>query len=208
MALPHLSLALPQEIVDKIMNTQAVASKTQVHDASRLREFLQFCDSHGIKSSNAFPAKEDLLVAWAASFSGRLAGTTVSAKLAAIKREHERRGLVWQGGVLLRRTLKVVEESRPPSSFNSKRASSISIVEDSNRGLAAAGDVKPAAPKIESDDSSQSDNGDDNDVKSDPAIILVEDSSESDSDCDVKIIDTMSGVNDCEYRSHTFVAKS
>jgi hypothetical protein len=191
MALPQSSRALPQYLVDKIINTQeaAVSKKTsQAKDASRLREFLKFCEGNGIKGSNAFPVKEDLLIAWAASYAGRLAGVTVSAKLSALKKEHERRGLVWQGGVRLRQTLKGVEELRPVSSFNSKR-----------------GDVKPAAPKVESDDSSDDD---DDDVKVDPTIIIVEDSSESDSDCDVEMVDSASAANGCEYHSHTFVATS
>ena len=99
MALPQLSLALPQVLVDKIMNTQEAAESktTQAKDASRLREFLQFCEDHGITRSNAFPAEEDL-IARAASYAGQLAGKTVSAKLRAIRKEHERRGLVWQEG--------------------------------------------------------------------------------------------------------------
>ena len=205
MALPQLGLALPQDLVDKIMNAQetVVSKSTQAHDPGRLREFLQFCEGHGIKSSDAFPAKEDLLVAWAASYAGRFAGRTVSAKLLAIRREHDRRGLAWQGGVLLRRILKVVEELRPPTSFNSKRAPSNPMLEDSesNRGLTAAGDVKPAAPKSESDDSSQSD--DDDDVKAEPLAIVV-DSSESDSDGGEKKADAVSVVKSCEFHSHTF----
>ena len=189
------------------MNAQdAVVNKTtqaNLNDARSLREFLQFCEGHGIKSSKAFPAKEDLLVAWAGSFAGRLAGITVSAKLGAIRREHKRRGLVWQGGELLQRVLKGVEELRPVSRSNSKRAPSTSMLEDSKKGLTTAGNVKPAAPKSESDDSSQSDEGD-NDVNVEPAII-VEDSSDSDSDVDVKMADAVSG---CEYHSYTVVAKS
>ena len=190
------------------MNTQeAVASKTtQVKDASSLREFSQFCEGHGIKSSNAFPANEELLVAWAASYAGRLAGKTVSIKLRAVRREHERRGLVWQGGALLRRILKGVEELRPVSSFNSKRAPSISMLGNLNRGLTAVGDIKPAAPQKkvdrESNDSFQSDDGDDDKAES---VIIVED---SDSDGDVQMVDVVSTVNDCEYHYHTFVAKS
>ena len=215
MALPQLGLALPHDLVDKIMNTQeaavsktqevAVSKTTQAKDASRLREFLQFCNGLGISSSNALPAEEDLLIAWAASYSGRLAGKTVSAKLGAIRKEHERRGLVWQGGVLLQRILKGVEALRPVSSLHSKGAPvSILMLEDLNRGLTAAGDVKPAAPTetvdSDSDDSSQS--GD----KAEPAII-VEDSSESDLDCDAKIADVVSAVNlvnGGKYHSHTF----
>jgi hypothetical protein len=193
-ALPQFSLALPQDLVDKIMNAQEGVVKnktTQASHASRLREFLQFCEGQGIKSSNAFPANEDLLVAWAASYAGRLAGATVNAKLGAIKREHERRGLVWQGGgVLLKRVLKVVEELRPAVSSKSKM-----------EGLSAAGDPVPKKKvDIESEGSSQFDDGD-HDKK---AAIIVEDSSESGSDCDVKMVDGVSAVDGCEYHFHIF----
>ena len=174
-----------------------MSKTTQAQEASSLREFLQFCGGHGITSSNAFPANEELLIAWAASYAGVLAGKTVGAKLRAIRKEHQRRGLVWQGGVLLRRVLKGVEELRPVSSFNSKRSPvSISMLEDLNRVLTAAGDVKPACPKKTVDsginDSSQSD-----DDKARSAII-IEDSSKSDSDGDAKMADPVPAVNGCE----------
>jgi hypothetical protein len=136
--LPELDFALPPSLLNKIKHTEeaAVNKLTQAKDASRLREFLAFCDSLGIKHADAFPAREDLLIAWASSYAGRLAGRTVGAKLLAIKKEHERRGLIWQGGDLLRRILKGVEELRPASSFRSKRAPvTISMLEDLNNGL-------------------------------------------------------------------------
>ena len=92
----------------------------------------------------------------------------------------------------MRRILKGVEKLRPVSSYNSRTPK----LEDVNKGLTTAGDVKPAAPKSESDDSSQSDDGDD-DVKA----IIIEDSSESDPDGDA-------AANGCEYHSYTFVTKS
>ena len=129
---------LPPTILDKIKDTQeaAVNITTQKKDASRLREFLSFCDGLGIKAHNALPAREDVLLAWASSFARRLAGKTVGAKLLAIRKEHERRGLMWFGGDRLRRILKGVEELRPPSSFRSKRAPvTISMLEDLNKGF-------------------------------------------------------------------------
>lgn len=135
---PQGSFVLPHHLADKITSTQeaAVSRTTRAKDASRLREFLKFCEGLGIGSNDALPAKEDLLIAWASSYAGRLAGKTVNAKLLAIKKEHERQGLIWQGGALLRRTMKGVEELRPVSSFRSKRAPvTIPMLEDLNRGL-------------------------------------------------------------------------
>ena len=136
--LPKLSLALPPVLMDKIKHMQeaAINKTTQAKDASRLREFLSFCEGLGIQNSNALPAGEDLLIAWASSYAGQLAGRTVGTKLLAIRKEHERRGLIWQGGNLLCSILKGVEELRPASSFCSKRAPvTISMLEDLDKGL-------------------------------------------------------------------------
>ncbi|KAF8797756.1 hypothetical protein BYT27DRAFT_7265499 [Phlegmacium glaucopus] len=108
---------------DKINLTQeaAISKTTQAKDASRLREFLRFCEGLSIQNSDALPAREDLLIAWASSYAGRLAGKTVGAKLLAIKKEHERQG---------------VEELRPASSYQDKRSPvSIAMLEDLDKGF-------------------------------------------------------------------------
>jgi hypothetical protein len=131
-------LAMPKELVKKmnLVEKVAVSHSTRSKDASRMREFLRFCEGLGIHNDNALPAGEDLLAAWASSYAGRFAGKTVGAKISAIKKEHERRGLPWQGGERLRRTIKGVEELRPASSFRAKRAPvTISMLTDLNRGL-------------------------------------------------------------------------
>ena len=136
--LPQPQFKLPEILLDKIRKTQqaAVSKSTQTKDINCLREFLNFCKNLGIDNERALPAKEDLLMAWAASYAGRLAGKTVSAKLLAIRKEHERRGLTWYGGSLLRQLVKGIEESRPHSSFRDKRAPvTIQILEDLNKGL-------------------------------------------------------------------------
>ncbi|KAF8799939.1 hypothetical protein BYT27DRAFT_7263322 [Phlegmacium glaucopus] len=132
------NLMLPPDLMQKIHLTQGASTNksTLSKDASRLQEFLGLCERLGIHRKAALPAREDLLVAWASSFAGHLAGRTVSAKLAAIKKEHDRLGLIWLGGGLLRRTLKGVEELRPPSSFYNKRAPvTIAMLNDLNVGL-------------------------------------------------------------------------
>jgi hypothetical protein len=130
--------ALPSALLDKIKDTQdaAVNLTTQKKDASRLKEFLAFCEGLGIRPNDALPAREEVLLAWASSYAGHLAGKTVGAKLLAIRKEHERRGLIWYGGNCLRGILKGVEELRPPSSFYSKRVPiTIPMLEDLNRGF-------------------------------------------------------------------------
>ena len=129
---------LPPTLAYQIKHTQdaAVCKTTQAKDANRLRDFLSFCEGLGIPNNHALPANEDLLVAWASSYAGRLAGKSVGAKLLAIRKEHERRGLIWQGGNLLRRTLKGVEELRPASSFRNKRAPvTVPMLLDLDKGL-------------------------------------------------------------------------
>ncbi|KAF8814323.1 hypothetical protein BYT27DRAFT_7082514 [Phlegmacium glaucopus] len=110
--------------MEKINQVQgaAVSRLTLAKDASRVREFLTFCEGLGIRNDHALPAREDLLIAWASSYAGRLAGKTVSAKISAIKKEHERRCLPWLAGDRLRLILKGVEGLRPPSSFYAKRS--------------------------------------------------------------------------------------
>lgn len=135
---PFSTLAMPAELLEKISNVQdaAVSKATQSKDASRLREFRSFCKALNVHDNDIFPAREDLLIAWASSYAGHFAGKTVSAKITAIKREHEKQGLVWQGGEQLRRVLKGVEELRPVSSFRGKRPPvTISMLRDLNRGL-------------------------------------------------------------------------
>ncbi|KAF8227796.1 hypothetical protein L208DRAFT_1294991 [Tricholoma matsutake] len=105
-------------------------------DASRLQEYLNFCESLGINHANALPAQEDLLMAWATSYAGCFAGKTIGAKISAIRKEHERRGLPWLGGAQLHQTIKGVEELRPQSSFHPKRAPvSIAMLMDLNKAL-------------------------------------------------------------------------
>ncbi|KAF8812631.1 hypothetical protein BYT27DRAFT_7086272 [Phlegmacium glaucopus] len=122
--LRHSTLILPSNLVEKINQAQgaAVSKSTQDKDASRLRDFLVFCEGLGIQNKHALPAREDLLIAWASSYAGRLAGKTVSAKISAVKKEHGRRGLPWYGSERLQLILKGVEGLRPPSSFFAKRA--------------------------------------------------------------------------------------
>ena len=86
-------------MLEKIKDTQdAIPNKTtQRKNVSRLREYLSFCEGLGIKAADTLPAREEVLLAWASSFAGRLAGKTVGTKLLAIRKEHEMwDALVWR----------------------------------------------------------------------------------------------------------------
>ncbi|KAF8231633.1 hypothetical protein L208DRAFT_1276133 [Tricholoma matsutake] len=138
---PFSTLAMPAELLEKISNFQdaAVSKATQSKDASRLQEFRSFCKALNVHDDDIFPAREDLLIAWASSYAGRFAGKTVSAKITALKREHKKQGLVWQGREQLHRVLKGVEELRPVSPFHGKRPPvTISMLRNLNRGLSGS----------------------------------------------------------------------
>ena len=131
-------LRIPAELLEKanLVELAGVGEATRRKDASRLREYLVFCDRLGIDNHSALPAPEDLLVAWASSFAGRLAGKTVGAKISAVRKEHQRRELPWYGGEKLRRIVKGIEEMRPASSYRAKRAPvTIDMLMELNRGL-------------------------------------------------------------------------
>ncbi|KAF8797784.1 hypothetical protein BYT27DRAFT_7265341 [Phlegmacium glaucopus] len=132
------SFVLPPYLLNQINLAQGAATResTLAKDASCLHEFLAFCEHLGIREAHALPAREDLLITWASSFAGRLAGKTVGAKISAIRKEHFRRNLTWHGGECLRLILKGVEGLRPPSSFYSKRSPvTITMLEDLNKNL-------------------------------------------------------------------------
>ena len=105
----HTLLAILNELMEKanLVENAAVSKTTRSKDASRLNEFLLFCEGLGIKNHDALPASEDLLAAWASSYTGRYAGKTVGAKISAIRKEHERQRLPWSGGERLRRIINI-----------------------------------------------------------------------------------------------------
>jgi len=136
--LPHSSLELPAALREKIKDIQevVVSRSTQTKDASQLQEFLAFCKGLGIKNQDAFPVSKDLLVGWASSYAGQLAGRMVGVKLLVIRKEHEQHNLTWQGRNILRQVLKGVEELQPALSFQTKRAPvTITMLEDLDKGL-------------------------------------------------------------------------
>ena len=135
---PDISISIPPELLEKVnlAENAATSKTTKRKDASRLREYLLFCEGLGIDAQKALPAPEDLLIAWASSYARRVAGKTVGAKLTAIRKEHQKRGLPWYGGERLRRIVKGIEELRPASSFRPKRAPvTIDMLMDLNSGL-------------------------------------------------------------------------
>ncbi|KAJ3804656.1 hypothetical protein F5876DRAFT_53110, partial [Lentinula aff. lateritia] len=67
------------------------------------------------------PVSEVILCEYAAEFGGKLAGSSVKAKLAVIKGWTITKGFAWQGSDRLRKVLAGVERSAPPTSFRPER---------------------------------------------------------------------------------------
>ncbi|KAF5374531.1 hypothetical protein D9615_009073 [Tricholomella constricta] len=72
---------------------------------------------NGISPSDSLPASESLLCAYASSFAGSLAGTTIRNKCSALRKWHIANGLQWHGGTKLSYVIKGAENIRPPSSI-------------------------------------------------------------------------------------------
>lgn len=86
-----------------------------------VRQFVDYCYVNAIPNHEALPASETLLCDFASSFSGRVAGRTVSAKCDAIRAWHIENGYAYQGGLQLEYVIKGIENLRPQSSFRPKR---------------------------------------------------------------------------------------
>ncbi|KAF5383112.1 hypothetical protein D9615_004838 [Tricholomella constricta] len=84
-------------------------------------QFFAFCSNLNAPASAWLPASEDLLCAFAASFSGTLAASSIRSKCAALRSWHILNGLPWLGSTKLAYTIKGCESMRPPSSFTAKR---------------------------------------------------------------------------------------
>jgi hypothetical protein len=131
-------IALPAFLMARIaaVEDKATSQCTQRKDDHRLRDYINFCSSIGISPAHALPALPDLIAAWASSFVGRLSGQTVSAKIGAVKKLHDRLGYPWEGTDRLRRIIKGIEQSRPMSSFRPKCAPvTIAMLLDIDRNL-------------------------------------------------------------------------
>lgn len=94
---------------------------TQKKYSSAVRQFVDYCHINAIPTDEILPAPESLLCEFAASFAGRVAGKTVSAKCDGIRAWHIENGYAYHGGQQLEYVIKGVENHRPLSSFRPKR---------------------------------------------------------------------------------------
>lgn len=119
-----LKFVLPTILQEKIklLQDSALSRTTCTKVLGRLWEYISFCKGLGIHDDNILPASEDMLIAWASTYAGPLVGKTMGAKTLAIKREHQYRGLLWQGSKQLCLIIKGIKELRLVSSYHPKRA--------------------------------------------------------------------------------------
>ncbi|THU94003.1 hypothetical protein K435DRAFT_669175, partial [Dendrothele bispora CBS 962.96] len=120
---PSLSFPINPALPDSVKDALAGAVKpdTQIRHQRAVKEFLTWADSKSLLADEVLPATEATLLEYAATFSGRLAGGTVRAKISALKTWHTSHGHAWQGGDLLRKVLTGVERKAPASSHRPER---------------------------------------------------------------------------------------
>ncbi|KAJ3813311.1 hypothetical protein F5876DRAFT_74033 [Lentinula aff. lateritia] len=99
----------------------SVAAKTQSRKRNNITEFLDWAHQQHLHAKDILPASEITLCEYAAEFGGKLAGSSVKAKLSAIKGWTIMKGYAWQGSDCLRKVLASIERSAPPSSFRPER---------------------------------------------------------------------------------------
>ncbi|KAJ4478893.1 hypothetical protein C8R41DRAFT_922757 [Lentinula lateritia] len=104
----------------KLMDA-SVAVKTQSRKRNNITEFLDWAHQQHLHAKDVLPASEITLCEYAAEFGGKLAGSSVKAKLSAIKGWTITKGYAWQGSDRLRKVLAGIERSAPPSSFRPER---------------------------------------------------------------------------------------
>ncbi|KAJ3848093.1 hypothetical protein EV368DRAFT_68567 [Lentinula lateritia] len=86
----------------------SVAAKTQSRKHNNITEFLDWAHLQH-QAKDILPVSEVILCEYAAEFGGKLAGSSVKAKLAAIKGWTITKGFAWQGSDRLRKVLAGVE---------------------------------------------------------------------------------------------------
>jgi hypothetical protein len=95
---------------------QGWAPRTRTAHDSAVKRYVQFCTDVGVPTHEVFPAPERVLVAFAASMAGSVAGTTARNLIAGIKAFHIARNLPWHGSARLRIIIDAVERLRPATS--------------------------------------------------------------------------------------------
>lgn len=81
-----------------------------------VRRFLKFCDKERVPSSFRLPADDFVLCAFAASFAGNRAGSTLRNSISALKAWHTVQGAQWQGSKRLHYVMNGVHSLTPKSS--------------------------------------------------------------------------------------------
>lgn len=92
---------------------QGWAPQTRTAHDSAIKQYVQFCTKVEVPLHKILPVPKRVLVAFAASLAGTVAGTTVRNLIAGIKAFHVARNLPWLGSARLRIVIDAVERLCP-----------------------------------------------------------------------------------------------
>ncbi|KAF8063169.1 hypothetical protein FPV67DRAFT_1672210 [Lyophyllum atratum] len=123
--------------VDEILQ-RAWKKSTSGKYASAVDDFVRFCTAHSVPLSEALPASEPLLCAYASTFAGVLAGGTVRGKMSALRSWHIQNGLPWHSSLQLKYIIRGIENMRPVESIRPPRPPvSIQMIESLSQTLSS-----------------------------------------------------------------------
>ncbi|KAF5381299.1 hypothetical protein D9615_008401 [Tricholomella constricta] len=136
--------ALQGAHLDRVNHTVSHAWRTSTTQkySKDILDFLRWCDANTVPLHNRLPASEDLLCAYASSFAGTLAGSSIRNKCAAVRKWHISNGLSYAGGTQLAYVIKGAETLRPLSSVRPPRSA---FTADMLSALSGA--LNPASPE-------------------------------------------------------------
>ncbi|KAF5372038.1 hypothetical protein D9615_008037 [Tricholomella constricta] len=101
--------------------SHAWRSSTALKYSRSIAEFLRFCDASSVPLHARLPASEELLCAYASSFAGTHAGSSIRNKCSAVRKWHIANSLPYAGGTQLSYVIKGAENVRPTSSLQPRR---------------------------------------------------------------------------------------
>ena len=111
--------AIPTSVRNALNLAWAPATRSR-YEVS-IKEYLAFCDNEKVPQEARLPAGEMLLAMFAASLVGKIAGSTINAKISAVKAWHIQHNQPWRGNTLLQYVLKGAANATPEKSKQERR---------------------------------------------------------------------------------------
>ncbi|KAF5369278.1 hypothetical protein D9758_002619 [Tetrapyrgos nigripes] len=109
--------ALAEANLPAVIQCTLKAANTNRHKEREVGLFCNWCSTSG---KNALPASKTTLCKYTLHYARKIAGSTVRQKLSALKTWHVQQQLPWNRNLLLRNTLKGIDNLTPASSFRPK----------------------------------------------------------------------------------------